>query len=132
MKKILLTVLIFVMLSGIANAAREWAFQGVYVKDVLVYNQDGNNIVTVQIEGDVTWNTACAPTDTHHIVSYWNSGSLNPNMQTWVSMLLAAQAQDLPVNLWVDMNNCSNGNQWDAFGAPAGLGLQLNGVRVAK
>lgn len=124
MNKVVFVVIVFVISSGVANAAREWAFQGVYVKDVSVYNYNNYNMVTVQIEGDVNWNTGCAPTDVHHIVSYRNN-SVSSSMQTWVSMLLFAQAQDLPVNLWVDMNNCMSGSQWDVFGAPAGLGLHV-------
>ena len=61
-----------------------------------------------------------------------NDAPLNTTVQTWVSVLLSAQAQDLPVDLWVDMNECSSGSQWTHYGAPSGLGLRLMGVKIAK
>jgi hypothetical protein len=132
MKIIVLGIVLLNMALNPAYAAPEWAFQKVSVKDILVYYQDGNNVVTVQFDAPVLEDTGCAPTDTHHIVSYWNNTVLKGTIRTWVSVLLSAQAQGLPVDLWVDMNNCSTGNQWDTFGTPAGLGLRLFGVRIAK
>ncbi|MFP1678695.1 hypothetical protein ACLD02_08340 [Alloalcanivorax sp. C16-2] len=129
---ILVGVLTFFLCSQ-SQAARQWAFQEIYVKDVLVYNQGGNNVVTVRMAGVPSDNNVgCNPTDAHHIVSFWYDGSINTTVQTWVSVLLSAQAQDLPVDLWVDMNNCSSGSQWNHYGAPYGLGLRLMGVKIAK
>ena len=132
MKKIAFSLVVFFISCGVANADREWAFRDVHVEDVLVYNKDGYNVVTVLMRDDVVSNTGCPPTDTHNIVSYWYKGYLNTTVQIWVSVLLSAQAQDLPVDLWVEMTDCGTSGGWVAFGAPSGLGLSLQGVRISK
>ncbi|MEC8880129.1 MAG: hypothetical protein VYC49_08275 [Pseudomonadota bacterium] len=124
--------LLLFLSSSYVHAARDWAFQDVYVDDVLVYSMSGYNVVTVKMKDVGQINTGCAQTDQHHIVSYWTTGGLGSNVQTWVSLLLSAQAQKFPVNLLVEMNTCSTGAEWDAFGSPEGLGLKLFGVRVIK
>lgn len=124
--------LLLFLSSSYVHAARDWAFQGVYVDDVLVYNMSGYNVVTVKMKDAGELNTGCGPTDEHHIVSYWYGGDVTSTTQTWLSLLLSAQAQGFPINMWVDMNQCGTSAGWNAFGSPEGLGLRFFGVRIIK
>ena len=118
------------LFSPLSYAASDWAFQDVFIEDILIYSANGQNVVTVKMEGAGVVDTNCGPTDQHRIVSYWVSDDFSSIAQGWVSLLLSAQAQSLPVNLFVDMDSCETSTGWYDFGNPTGLGLQFLGVQV--
>lgn len=114
-----------------ASAGRLWLHSSLKVDEVLVYNSNGYNMITVKVTPPSVLETGCAPTDTHNIFSFWTQGGLNGAHQSWVSLLLSAQAQDLEVDLLVDTSNCNTSTTWTAFGNPLGLGAAFYGARIA-
>lgn len=114
-----------------ASAARMWLQSSIKIDDVLVYNHSGYNIITVKASPESLFETGCAATDTHGIFSFWTQSGLGGTYQSWLSLLLSAQAQELDVNLFVDTSICNTSATWNAFGNPLGLGVPFYGVRIA-
>ncbi|MFP1678693.1 hypothetical protein ACLD02_08330 [Alloalcanivorax sp. C16-2] len=127
--KYIIMIFLGIFMAGQAGAQKVWE-RGFEVKDVLIYSMAGYGIVTAKLERDSGIDTGCVPTDHHGIFSYWVEGNFNSRVQTWVSGLLAAQAQGGEVDILIDTDQCNTAGQWDAFGAPAGLGQRFTGVRV--
>ncbi len=128
--KIILATLALIF-SAEAVAGRMWLDNSVKVDEVLVYHNSGYNIITVKVSPSEALETGCVPTDTHNIFSYWTQGGLGGATQSWVSLLLSAQAQGLEVNLLANTANCNTSTTWTAFGNPLGLGVAFYGARIA-
>ncbi len=112
--------------------ANSWDIKGVSVEDVLVYRDNGYNVMTVDFSSESPANTGCTPTDEHKIASTWGSNPFGSLQQSMMSVLLSAQAQGLAVDLMVNTSNCSTGGQWDTYISPTGLGIELKGVRISS
>jgi hypothetical protein len=130
-------VLVGVLLSlafSQAQAAREWIFKGVMVKDVSTYHTGSENVLTVRFDpSPQTASTGCVPTDAHNMVSFWTTGSLvSSSAAVWTSVFLSAQAQNLPVDIYVEANVCNTSARGDLYGEPKGFGMRLRGVRLAN
>ena len=108
-----------------------WLDQDLMVEDVVVYSRYGKNVVTLRVSSSEELNLGCAPTDTHHIFSYWSKADFNGVLRSQISTLLSAQAQQLPIRILADVGNC-NTSGWDGYGAPLGLGVAFYGVRVVR
>ncbi|NQY83865.1 MAG: hypothetical protein HRT34_03540 [Alcanivorax sp.] len=130
MIKLVFSLSLFFLCSG-AVAAKEW-FSNLQVEQVLVYTDHGYNIVTAKFSNDHMLETNCTPTDTHNIVSYWTKNGISTTLQSWISVLLSAQAQQLPVDILVDVSNCNNSASWTAFDNPLGLGAAFYGVKASR
>lgn len=115
--------------SSSAMAARD-KIEDVSISEVIVYNDQGLNIITVKFESDSPIGTGCTPTDAHNMVSYWTSSSLG-TASNWLSVLLSAQAQGLNVDLYIG-GTCNTGNTWTEYGQPYGLGQQFWGAKVVS
>jgi hypothetical protein len=119
----------------VANAAeaRDW-IKGLRVVDVISYNDGGFNVITAKFSetGSNLASVSCAPTASHLIASHWTSKQFTPAVQVWFSTLLSAQAQDMYVDILVDIANCNQGSVYDFYGSPNGLGVGLWGVRASK
>lgn len=104
------------------------------VKNVSTYHTGHENVLTVQIDPSPQMiSTGCIPTDAHHSVSFRTTSSLaSSSAGVWTSVLLSAQAQNLPVDIYVDPNVCNKSPRGDLYGEPKGFGLKLHGVRLAN
>jgi len=128
-------LLIFITLSFACQGvlgANTWAISNVKIVEVLIYNDHGYNVITVVFTPQSPLDTGCLPTDTHNMASTYTQNNINSTSQTWISLLLAAQAQQFDVDLLVNLSNCSTQAVWDEFGSPTGLGASFHGVRAAR
>lgn len=133
MKKVLLaTVLTSISTVSLAD----WDVQKVYVKKVEQFHS-GSAVARVIYEvapESVKADFSCAPNDTeitglpnHYQASYWNSGT-NSLHQILVGQLLAAQAQNIPVDLFFEASGC---NLTASYGH-GGMGRRMMGVSVSS
>ena len=127
-KKLLMAIVVLVW-STQAGASTIW-INSVQIEEVLMQTKEGYQTVTVSYSGADNVTLACAPTAQHKVVSVWTSGDISAFIQGWVSLLLAAQAQGLTVDIAVDSANCNTAGIWDAYGSPEGLGYRFTAVRV--
>lgn len=123
-------IFVFLAAAVFLNAAHA---QGVWhedliVEDVSFYIKD-SKIIQIKFENFPN-NTGCAPADAHGIV-YINTGQVfDPNWHLQYSTFLSAQAQGVPVDVYVDSAVCNTASGFYDFGPPAGLGLKFYGVRL--
>lgn len=129
MSKKLLVAIMALVWSAQVGASTIW-INSVKIEEVLMQSHDGYQAVTVRYSGADNVTLACAPTVQHKVVSVWTSGDISAFIQGWVSLLLAAQAQGLTVDIAVDSANCNTAGIWDAYGSPEGLGYRFSAVRV--
>ena len=125
-------VVFLMALSSHSFADRVWLDQNLMVEDVVVYSQYEKRVITVRVSSNEPLNVGCAPTDTHGIFSYWTKADFNGAAKTRVATLLAAQAQQLPVRILVDVGICNTYSGWNAYGEPFGLGGAFYGVMVIR
>lgn len=114
----------------------DWDVQRVYVKKVELFSA-GAAVARViyefvpGISGKISF--GCAQNDDeivglpyHYQATYWNSGT-NTHHQILVGQLLAAQAQNIPVDLFFEASGCNN----TASYGHGGLGRKMMGVSVS-
>lgn len=131
MKLRILGIIIVAVFCGQVSADMVWVGSH-RIKSVMVYNENNRNVITVRFKENAVFDTGCAPTDQHGIVSFLYKSDLNNTHQGLLSVLLSAQAQSLPVNVLLDADDCNTSSVWGRFGNPAGLGLNLLGVEVVS
>lgn len=113
----------------------DWDVQRVYVKKVEQVHSGASvaRVIYEVVPGSVKANFGCAPNDTevsglpnHYQASFWSSG-VSALHQIYVGQLLAAQAQNFPVDLFFDASGC---NTTASYGH-GGLGRKMIGVSVS-
>lgn len=128
--------LVIALFSISALSFADWDVKKVYVRKVDMFYLS-TTIVRVVYEVVPGFSEApeigCGPNDTqipeltnHYQASYWNN--TNAFHQLLVAQLLAAQAQDIPVDLFFVASGC---NVTPSYGY-GGLGRALNGVSVSS
>ena len=80
----------------------------------------GYGVVTAKLRRAAGIDTGYVPTDHHGIFSYWVKGNVNRDVQTWISALLAAQAQGAEVDILIDTSECHTSGNWNLLGRQLG------------
>lgn len=92
------------------SAARSWEITNNYIQEVKVYNKPINgtnfNVVTFVFRNPIT--SSCVLSNTERSVSYWIDAAIPDTVSVWVSVALAAQAQNRPVNVYTENSVCSS------------------------
>lgn len=120
-----------------AYAADQWYAKRVYVKEVKVFHRSSNTATRVIYEVDADSELpsfSCAPNTTaisghtnRYQATYWASPT-NVFHQLITGQLLAAQAQNFPVDIWFDASGCNTDASW----GDGGLGVRMHGVSVSS
>lgn len=121
-------------------SAGDWPVQRVYVKEAHILKENGNTIMRVVYEADagstvLTSAFGCVPnhspiagTSNQYQAAYWNGG-VDLHHQNYLSSLLAAQAQGLPVDIRFNSSGCNTNGSTYGLG---GLGREMAGVKVVS
>lgn len=108
---------LFLLFSSSAFSAFEW--KGPFtVQDTSLRWDNGYAVTDVTVKEKELFSTGCIVSDEQGITSY-RPTAINSWSNQWLSMLMAAQAQEKKVMLFVDSANCSS---WG--------GVLFNGVRI--
>lgn len=103
--------------------AYTWIFEDVLIETVTAMHDGGHSIYQIKLQGNLPV-TNCPPTDSTKVVSLWTeSGSPADVWDTMYSTALTAQAQGLPVDIYVNEKSCNTSK---------GMGLNWRGIRIHK
>ena len=118
MRKTLLSVLLFATNAAFASPSWIGPF---LVDEVSSWTHQGKAITSVKVQYSDRLHTGCSTTDQQKMMSYWKDGEPDRFNGHWLTMLMAAQAQDKGVYLYIDESQCTS---WG--------GVLITGVKIEK